>query len=127
MSRPTFQLYVKDFVAGTSMMSLAELGAYTRLLCLAWDQEPCATLPDDEEKIRRMAAADKDEWKDIREAVIAKFPKSDQFKGRRINKRLREQFDEVEEYADKMSKRGKKGADKRWHPTDPGVKEEDEE
>jgi len=125
MSRPSVQWYVKDFIMGTSMMSLAELGAYTRLLFLAWDQEPCATLPDDEEKIRRMANADKDEWKQIREAVMEKFPKSSQFKGRRINNRLREQFDEVEEYADKMSERGKKGAAKRWG-TAPGVKEEDE-
>jgi uncharacterized protein YdaU (DUF1376 family) len=109
------------------MMSLAEVGAYTRLLCLAWDQEPCATLPDDEEKIRRMAGADKDEWKTIREAVMDKFPKSEQFKGRRINKRLREQFDEVEEYAEKMSERGKKGASKRWAKTNPGVAEPDEE
>lgn len=139
MSRPSFQFYVKDFVAGTSMMSLDELGAYIRLLCLAWDQEPCGTLPDDEEKIRRMASADKEQWSTIRAAVMEKFPASEQFDGRRINKRLREQFDEVEDFVQRTQKgqkkiptatrsaAGKKGAAARWGTsTNPGVREPDD-
>jgi uncharacterized protein YdaU (DUF1376 family) len=128
--RPSFKLYVKDFVAATGHMSCAERGAYITLLCTAWVSEPEATLPDDAEKLRRIAGADRDEWERIKANVLEKFEANERFPGRLMNKRLRETFEDAEEYADTMKERAKKGAAARWKKTAAtaaGVREPDEE
>lgn len=118
MNRPSFQLYVKDFLSSTAGMSCAEVGAYIRLLCSAWDSTPEATIPADSEKVRRIAGADPEEWEQISTAVLEKWGENNRFPGRLMNKRLRETFEEVDEYSGKLkataSERGKKGAAARW-------------
>lgn len=49
---PAFQLYVNDFLSGTSHMSNEEVGCYIRLLCHSWDRDG---LPDDEAILDRLA------------------------------------------------------------------------
>jgi len=134
MSRklPYFSFYTKDFVAATAGMSCAEVGAYIRLLAFAWGAEPEGTIPDNaDEQLRRIAGADKDEWHQIKGAVLAKFEKDERFEGRLMNKRLRITFEEVEEHKEKQSVRGRKGAAKRWNKHDTSiaqaVREQDEE
>lgn len=115
---PAYQHYAKDFLAGTADMSCAEVGAYIRLLDQAWDSSPVATLPMEDEKLRRLAGADKEEWVQIKTSVLAKFIKSEVFEGRYLNQRMRAYFEELQEHHDKLSEtaseRGKKGAAKRW-------------
>lgn len=36
MKPPAFQFYADEYLAGTIAMSLAEVGAYIRLLCYQW-------------------------------------------------------------------------------------------
>lgn len=132
---PYFMLYTKDFISATSHMSPAEVGAYLRLLCAAWVAEPCATVPDDDEKLRRTAGADKEEWAQIKANVLEKFERDARFEGRLMNKRLRLTFEEFEEHREIQSRRGKKGAAKRWDKHEAGidpsiaqaVREQDEE
>lgn len=112
---PAYQHYAKDFLAGTADMSCAERGAYITLLDQAWDQSPVATLPMDDEKLRRMAGADKDEWQQIKLAVLPKFIKSEVFPGRYLNQRLRAYYEELLEHHEERSEKGKKGAAARWN------------
>jgi uncharacterized protein YdaU (DUF1376 family) len=116
-------------------MSCAEVGAYIRLLCSAWDSTPEATIPADSEKVRRIAGADPAEWEQISTAVLEKWGENKRFPGRLMNKRLRETFEEVDEYSGKLkataSERGRKGAAARWGTKPPdvnmqAVREEDE-
>ena len=109
---PAYQHYAKDFLAGTADMSCAEAGAYIRLLDHAWDGNPICTLPDNDDKLRRMAGADKDEWETIKLAVLPKFRKIevDGYGARLVNDRLNEYFKELIEHHEAMSERGKKGA-----------------
>ncbi len=113
-NRPTFQFYVKDFTSGTADMSPAEVGCYIRLLCKAWDSNPCATIPDDDDKIRRITGADKEDWEKMRSTVMEKFEEDERFPGRLVNKRLRLTHEEADEHKEKMVERAKKGAAKRW-------------
>jgi uncharacterized protein YdaU (DUF1376 family) len=111
---PAYQHYAKDFIAGTSDMSCAEVGAYIRLLDHAWDSDPIATLPDDDTKLRRLSGADPEEWAAIKKAVLLKFEKVDDLPGRLVNRRLRVLYEEREEFVQKASERGRKGAAARW-------------
>lgn len=118
---PAYQHYAKDFLAGTADMSISEVGAYIRLLDQAWDQSPVGTLPMEDEKLRRMAGADKDEWQQVKAAVLTKFIKSEVFEGRYLNQRMRAYYDELLEHHEEQSERGKKGAAARWKGKDSRV------
>jgi uncharacterized protein YdaU (DUF1376 family) len=125
---PAFQLYAKDFLgSGTTVMTLAECGAYIRLLCHAWDSDPVATLPDEDYALFKLSGADsKDEWSEVKKAVLAKFDK-ERFPGRLTNLRLREYYDELSEHAEKQTERAKKGAAARWSGKrqEPQIQDED--
>jgi uncharacterized protein YdaU (DUF1376 family) len=118
---PAYQHYAKDFLAGTSDMSCAEVGAYIRLLDHAWDSNPIATLPNDDTKLRRMAGADPEEWATIRRAVLAKFRVVHEGTGelqgkpgRLVNDRLMDYWKELEEYSENKTK----AAEARWKKKD---------
>lgn len=111
---PAYQHYAKDFLSGTADMTCAEVGAYIRLLDQAWDQSPVATLPNDDAKLRRLAGADPEEWGMFKDAVLAKFIKSERFPGRLLNQRLRAYYEELQEHHEERSERGKAGAAARW-------------
>lgn len=64
---PAFLFYYKDFLASTACMSVAEVGAYLRLLCYQWEHE---VVPDDSRKIARIINAGAQSntlWRGIRE------------------------------------------------------------
>lgn len=61
---PAFQFYADDFLAGTMGMTQAEVGAYIRLLAHQWSK---GTLPEDPERLRRLAGGK------VTETVLAKF------------------------------------------------------
>jgi len=52
MKPPAFQFYADDFVAGTSILSTEEIGAYILLLCHQWN---AGSIPNDDKLILRIA------------------------------------------------------------------------
>jgi uncharacterized protein YdaU (DUF1376 family) len=118
---PSFQFFVKDFLAHAAReMTLEAMGAYIILLAFAWDSTPIATVPKEEAKLRRIVGASDEEWARIAPQVMPKFlpyPDTDDLI---YNKRLFMQFMDWKEFTDKSSERGKAGAEARW-----GNKDED--
>jgi uncharacterized protein YdaU (DUF1376 family) len=82
------------------------------LLASSWDAEPVATLPADDDKVRRLAGASPEEWSPIRDEVMANFEPYEG--GRLVNVRLRQQYEEMLAFAESSSARGKAGAAARW-------------
>lgn len=72
MSLAYFPMYPSDFDADTGHLSMAEDGAYNRLLRLSW-RCPDAKMPDDLEWIFRKSRAVTDEDKALIAAIIAEF------------------------------------------------------
>lgn len=72
MSLPYFPLYPADFEADTSHLTLAEDGAYNRLLRLCW-MTPTCSLPDDDAWIFRRMRCLSDEDKAIVKSVLSEF------------------------------------------------------
>lgn len=103
---PAFQFYAKDFLAGTSDMSNAEVGAYIRLLCHQWDKE---ILPNDDVKLTRLCSGDN-------EGIIrAKTKFIENEEGNLYNVRLQNTREIQNEFRKSRSDSGKEGAKKRWH------------
>lgn len=104
---PAFQLYVDDFLAGTSDMSAEEVGGYIRLLCHQWTK---GGIPDDEDRAGRMAGL---LGSPSLRYVLAKFGK-DPIDGLLKNARLEKIRADREAYLAAQRESGKKGAIHRW-------------
>lgn len=102
---PAFQLYVQDFLNGTSEMTAEEVGGYIRLLCRQWDK---GGLPDDDVKLRKISGVKLKSLKAIREKFLKK---SD---GLLYNTRLEKVLKDQHEYKLTQSLSGKEGAKARW-------------
>ena len=128
---PAFQFFVKDWTASPTrqMMSLAAQGAYINLLAIAWDSDPIATIPNEPDKLWKLADAMPDEWGLIKDEVLENFEPFDEDSTRLVNKRLRRQWLELKEFSEMASDRGKKGAAGRWtkDTQEPEWAEEDDE
>ena len=72
MSLPYFPMYPTDFEAKTSHLTIAEDGAYNRLLRICW-MTPGCTMPTDEAWIMRRVRAHTDEDKATVLSVLAEF------------------------------------------------------
>lgn len=72
MSLPYFPMFPADFDADTGHLTLAEDGAYNRLLRLQW-RAPGCKLPGDMEWVFRKAKAATDEDRKVVETIIAEF------------------------------------------------------
>lgn len=63
---PAFSFYAKDFLTGTSTMSLQEVGAYMRLLAYSWDAGSVPADPSERARILVCAKAQERElWKKV--------------------------------------------------------------
>jgi len=113
---PAFQFFVKDWTASPTrqMMSLAAQGAYINLLAIAWDSDPIATIPNQPDKLWKLAGAMPEDWKLMQDEVLENFEPFDEDSTRLVNKRLRRQWLELKEFSEMASNRGKKGAAGRW-------------
>lgn len=67
--------YVRDFRAKTRHLNCAEKGAYRELIDEYWERQ--GPLPADDDQLCRIAGAFPDEWRAIRENVIAFFKERD--------------------------------------------------
>jgi len=105
---PYFPLYVSDLLGDDKVIiqDLTQFGAYMRLLCLAWQQKPPATIPSDDAVIAKMLGITISEWAGLKPTVIQCW----QLRGDRYyNKRLRQVFDEMIEARRKRQSAGQLG------------------
>ena len=106
---PAFQFYVKDFMTGTITMSLAEVGAYSRLLCHQWD---VGCVPgDDLSALARAMVCDRAEAEQIWPKIQHKFRQKRD--GIWTNLRLEKERKKQAAYRKLQSEKGKRSAAKR--------------
>jgi len=88
--RPYFPFYVADFAsdAVVTAMTTEQVGAYILLLCMAWQQNPQGSLPDDDRALARWAGLQPRRWNAIKAGVLAAFRKQGD---RWVQKRLTEE------------------------------------
>ena len=99
----TVQLNLEDFDNGTSDLSPLEFGIYTRLFLASYTRD----LPNDDEKLSRIARCKISEIKKCRKIIDAKFIKVENFlKNNRAEK-------ERDRYK-KISEKNKNNASERW-------------
>jgi uncharacterized protein YdaU (DUF1376 family) len=106
MSLPYFPMYPTDFEAKTSHLTLAEDGAYNRLLRICW-MTPSCTMPADEAWIMRRARAVSDHEQESVRAVLAEFFTIEN--GRYSNARLRREWLAANEAHERRKNAGAKG------------------
>lgn len=106
---PAFQFYVGDFMTGTITMSLAEVGAYSRLLCHQWD---AGFVPgDDVAALARAMVCDRSEAEQVWPKIQHKFrAKRD---GVWVNSRLEKERKKQAAFRKLQSEKGKLSAEKR--------------
>jgi len=100
---PAFSFYAKDFVTGTSTMSLQEVGAYIRLLAYQWDVGSVPTDPSDRARILGCAKAQERElWKKVSKKFVLR---NDVY----LNERLEEERQKQTDRRQRLSDNGKLG------------------
>lgn len=109
MSLPYFRLYPTDYEADTAHLTLAEDGAYNRLLRLCWRTSTCS-LPDDDQWIKRRLRVSDQEYDEVVIPVLDEFFKRD--KQRVFSDRLLEEFEQATTRHQAASENGKKGGRK---------------
>lgn len=106
MSIPYLPLFVTDYEADTAHLSIAEDGAYMRLLRLQW-RTPGCTLPDDPAWIQRRCRASDDEWKTLFAPILSEYFK--RRNGRILQARLMREWERINVTSKKRSDAGRKG------------------
>ena len=106
MSLPYFPMFPSDFEAKTSHLTMAEDGAYNRLLRICW-MTPGCSMPADEAWIMRRARAFTEADKEAVRSVLAEFFKAEN--GRFSNARLTKEWLAANEAHDKRKTAGAKG------------------
>jgi uncharacterized protein YdaU (DUF1376 family) len=103
--------FVRDYIAATRHLSLAERGAYTDLLFLSWEMGP---LPADPARLARLVGCGADEFALIWPGIREKFSETP---GGLVNARLEEHRAESR----RRSQTARQKAEKRWHAEGPGL------
>ena len=106
MSIPYFPLYVTDFEADTSHLTLEEDGAYNRLLRLCWMTDGCS-IPDDPKWIARRMRVISDDYDRVVAPLILEFFECRS--GRVFSARLLAEFKKADKTSALRSAAGKKG------------------
>ena len=115
---PAFLFYVDDFVSDGAVeaMSTEQVGAYVRLLCKAWRENPVGTIPDDDEVLARWARLSPAAWQKSRGRVLAAFHLQNE---RWHQKRMKAEYVKLMAEERKRSAAGRRGATARWTPQEP--------
>lgn len=110
---PFFRMFPADFEAKTPHLSLAEDGAYNRLLRLMW-MSPGCMIPNNDEWIRRRLRVSKQEYDDTVRPLIDEFFQTENQMV--YQKRLLEEHDRAESLRETRRIAGKKGGRPRKSP-----------
>ena len=105
---PAFQLYARDWFVGTMTLSVAEQGSYMRLLTFQWTE---GGIPDTSAGRARILGLSEPEEADIWKSISRHFKEID---GNLVNERLYNQYNELMQFRQEQSERGKLSAAKRW-------------
>lgn len=113
---PAFQYYPLDFLGdrNTLVMSAEEIGAYWLLISSCWIE---GDLPNDIEDLAGIARMPVDRFQKSWEKRISRcFVQLEN--GQWVHPRLEEERAKQEEWAQRNSENGKKGAEKRWNKSE---------
>lgn len=110
---PAFQFYPKDFLTDGRVagMTLQEVGAYIRLLCLCWQE---SSLPNDTKRLATMVGATHMAFLKVWPAIAECFHEQD---GRLVQRRLDRERVKQAAYRQLQSRAGKASAAKRAKAT----------
>lgn len=112
---PDLPFYPADWLSSTrvSVMSLAEQGAFVRLLCHSWAHPECC-LPDDDRALAELSQL-REAWKQGSGAVMrACFEPDPERPGWIFNRRLRSEREKQQKRIGDRRNRGRAGAAARW-------------
>ena len=106
MSFPYLPFYVADYHSKTHYLTLAEHGAYLKLLLLCWETPGC-TIPNEREWIQRRLSCSDEEYETIVQTIISEYfkPKRDRLQ----NCRLTAEYETIKNKFEKRSLAGQKG------------------
>lgn len=107
MSLPYMALYIKDFEADTTDLSILEDGAYNRLLRLCWRHPRCRVPSDEAWLFRKLRATTPEEQAAVR-TIVAEYFKT--ARGYIFNRKQVEVYDAACVTHASKSEAGKKGA-----------------
>ncbi len=111
-------LYVADYLRDTGHLSTEEHGAYLLLLMHAWANS--GALPDDDERLRRIARMDAKPWRASRHVLRAFFTAAD---GTLRHKRVDEEIVRATENQERRTQKARRAADARWGNAQAGRKQ----
>ncbi|MFO0823039.1 MAG: DUF1376 domain-containing protein [Gemmataceae bacterium] len=111
---PFFAFYPADFANDINVeaMSTLQVGAYMLLLCKAWQAEPPASLPNDDQILARLARVDAATWAEIKAGVLVPFRVGED--GRLHSKRLRLEYDNAMQRMQANRDKARGAAKSRW-------------
>lgn len=110
---PAFQFYVKDWLTSQTIARMTEKQerTYLRLLLHAWDSDEPGSLPNDINVLSKVVKIDKRTLRDF----LSKFPQTFiEVDAKLVNAKQRKIYEELVQFSQKASDRGKKGAQARW-------------
>ena len=109
--RPYFFFDVQWWLVTTAVMNAKQKAAFADMLAVAWQSDPPATLPADDDELAAIARLSPDEWRVIAKPILAQTRKD----GRRlVFTKLHQQYQHMcDEHAFNVA-RAKAGARKRW-------------
>ncbi len=107
---PYFPFYPADWISSPRNMclTLAQQGAYMRLLCFCWSSGDCS-LPGDPERLRALSTLDEHLFTDVQQMFVPHPTK----KGFVTNSRLYQEWQKVQNVSEKRSQAGKKSGESR--------------
>jgi len=105
-THPYIPLYVDDFDAATTHLTIEEDGVYSRLLRLCW-RTPGCSVPNDPTWIARKIRLSADDFERVARPVIEEFFRVQ--RGRLVQKRLKAEYDDITRKKTARVNAGKKG------------------
>lgn len=109
-------LYISDYLADTLHLSVAEHGAYMLMLMHAWMNN--GSLPASDDRLRRIARMDADEWREAGPELRSYFYEVD---GSLRHHRLDRELDRAKANIEQRSNAGKASAEARRRKRDGGA------
>ncbi|MBW3127306.1 YdaU family protein [Hymenobacter profundi] len=111
MKAPAFLFYTGDFLSSpdVQLMEAHEVGAYCLLLFNSWQSDRPGFLPDDENRLRRIARLSQPQWADSRELLLSKFPLDPADPTHRYNPRLVQEAIKQTTKRERLAANGRKG------------------
>lgn len=108
MKSPAFQFYPKQWLGDDKVLAMDwdARAMHMHLMCIAWQQTPPCTLPDDDDMIRRWLGNPK-KWDSLKKQIFPAWKMKD---GRWIQSGLLQQFEKQDSYRESR----KNGANARW-------------